>query len=214
MEEIIKNYLWISKINNIDNVKLYETCCKIDKKLKELLPPIEVEHIYGCFTSFYHDHYNFLTFNCPEIHKLHTNLIKNLSPLIDPDTRYYMRCWVNLFDQGMNIDWHNHWLPQYKAYHGFYCVNTEGDTNSYTDYKIPGNAEIIRIMSEDGLLVFGKSDGDLHKSSPWQNKDKFRITIAFDVIPEESLNALWPDYNNYSVNNFIPLIKYSDFMDK
>jgi hypothetical protein len=215
MKTIVQDYLWFTKLSNIDNNTLYDTCCKIDKKLREVLPPIAEDNFYGCFSSYYHPKYNLLTFHSRELHKLHTNIVKNVMPLVDKNTQYYIRCWVNLFEPGMNIDWHMHWLPEAKAYHGFYCVNTQGESQSYTDYRIPGQPNEIRVMSEDGLLVFGKSDDDRHKSSPWENNDKYRITIAFDIVPGESLEKYWPDYNNgYSINNFIPMVKYQDITDK
>jgi len=204
MKEIVTNYLWIDKITNIDNKKLYETCCHIDKKLKLVLPPIEEENFYGCFTSYYHQHYNLFTFACPELHKLYGELSKRVLLHVDQNTQYYMRCWVNLFEPGSNIDWHAHWEPEFKAYHGFYCVNTEGPEESYTDYRIPGQSQEVRVMSEDGLLVFGKSDDDRHRSSPWSNTGNYRITIAFDVIPINSVKRN-DQFDNYILNNYIPL---------
>jgi hypothetical protein len=202
MREIVKDYLWFYKLDDIDNAKLYDTCVAIDKKLRTVFPPVPDDNFYGCFTSYYHSSYNLFTFTSPELHKLYKNLVKNVLPHVDQNTQYYIRCWVNLFEPGMNIDWHGHWRPECKAYHGFYCVNTEGVNDSYTDYRIPGQQE-IRVMSEDGLLVFGKSDDDRHRSSPWENSGKCRMTIAFDVIPIEALNSI--DYTEHLLHNYIPL---------
>ena len=214
MKTIVQDYLWFTKLPNIDNENLYDTCCKIDKKLREVLPPVSEDNIYGCFSSYHHSNYNLLTFYSHELHKLHTTIVKNVMPLVDQDVQYYIRCWVNLFEPGMNIDWHYHWPPEARAYHGFYCVNTQGNNKSYTDYRIPGQTNEIRVMSEDGLLVFGKSDDDRHRSSPWENTDKYRITIAFDIVPLESLDKLCPSYDGYTINNFIPIMKYQDITDK
>jgi hypothetical protein len=116
-------------------------------------------------------------------------MIKHLPDVLLKEKTYYMRCWVNLFDKGKNIDWHSHWQPHFKTYHGFYCVNTEGEHPSHTDYKIPNVADIITIPSYDGLCVIGKSEGDGHRSSEWLNDGKYRVTIAFDIIPVELLKS-------------------------
>ena len=206
MKEIVPNYLWIDKFTDIDNEKLYQTCLSVDSRLRKEFPPIDEANAYGCFTSYYHYKYNLLTFACTELHKLYGYLLTRLCPHLDQNTQYYVRCWANLFDKDANIDWHSHWPSEAKAYHGFYCVNTEGESESYTDYRIPGSMKEIRIMSEDGLLVFGKSDGDEHRSSPWENIGKYRITIAFDIIPFESLGVV-PNYDPYLIHDYIPLSK-------
>ena len=60
MENVIKDYLWLFKFENIDNRKLYQTCCEVEKELKKNFPPIEDDK-YGCFTSYYHTKYNLLS---------------------------------------------------------------------------------------------------------------------------------------------------------
>jgi hypothetical protein len=204
MKEAIADYLWTEQLTDIDNDKLYNTCIEVDKRLRIELPPAP-ENGYGCFTSYHHKSYNLFTFACPELHKLYAHMIRNFSPLLAPEKKYYIRCWVNLFEPGMNIDWHSHWSSEYKAWHGFYCVNTEGESRSYTDYMVPGH-NITRVMSKNGLLVFGKSDGDEHRSSPWETSKKYRMTIAFDVIPLESIRP-GLEFDNYLVHNYIPLAK-------
>lgn len=213
MKEVLQGYLWTFEFDDIDNDKLYTTCLNVEEDLKRLLPPIPTEshNGYGCFTSYYHKHYNLFSYPCSELNKLYTNLCKTLHTVMFSDKQYYMRSWVNLFDTKKNIDWHSHWKPEYQSYHGFYCVNTEGKNKSYTDYKIPNVADTYRIMSRDGRCVFGKSDGDQHRSSEWLNDDKYRVTIAFDIIPvgmlrtkEEFTHTL--ESESY-LHNFIPLAK-------
>ena len=206
MKDIVENYLWTDKISDIDNEKLYQTCVGIEQRLKKEFPPITEFNGYGCFSSFYHTKYNLLTFACPELHKLYGHMVTKLTSHLDQNTQYYIRCWANLFDTKKNIGWHNHWEPEYKAYHGFYCVNTQGEYMSYTEYRIPGIQHDVRIVSEDGLLVFGKSDGDIHRTSRWLNTDKFRVTIAFDIAPIEALPK-GIDYSDFNINNYIPLFK-------
>jgi len=205
MNEIVKEYLWTFDINNINNDVLYNTCCHVEDFLRSKYPE-PVKNNYGCFTAYHHAKYNLFLFACPELHKLYNEICIKASSVIDKNKLYYIRCWPNLFRAGTNIDWHAHFEPESKSYHGFYCVNTEGSISSYTDYRIPGIPE-IRVPSKNGLMVLGKSDGDKHRSSTWENQDKFRITIAFDIIPGESLRPLNKFNDNYYHTNYVPIFK-------
>lgn len=200
MNIVVNDYLWTEHFTDIDNKKLYETCLMVERALLSFLPYEEGD--YGCATSYYHRAYNLFSFPCTELQKLHTNVSQVMTKLVNE--QLYVRCWVNLFKQSKNINWHSHFEPEFNAYHGFYCVNTE-DIPSYTEYNIPGH-EIVKVDSKDGLLVLGKSAGDKHRSSVWHHPDKYRITIAFDAIP---VNKLRPraDFDGLIMHNFIPLAK-------
>jgi hypothetical protein len=209
MKEIVKDYLWTFDFHGIDNEKLYKTCIDVEEALKNFYPPIKENNKYNSFTGYYHQQYNLFNFPCPNLAKLYKNMINQFPQVIDTGKEYYVRCWVNLFEKGRNIDWHSHWNPRYKTYHGFYCVNTEGEHPSHTDYKIPNVSDIITIPSHDGLCVIGKSEGDGHRSSKWLNDGKFRVTIAFDLIPVEVLKSdekfLYLEVNPTLIHNFIPM---------
>ena len=210
MNIVIPDYLWLTQWDNIDNNALYDTCINAEHELSQIFPPVK-DGIYGCFTSVYHDHYNLFAFPCKQLSELYMNMAKTFGQVIRPG-KYYIRAWVNLFPKNKNIDWHSHWDAKYKTYHGFYCVNTQGEHESYTDYAVPAliGENICRIKSFDGLCVLGKSERDQHMSSPWLNDGKPRVTIAFDVIP---LEALRPEehfthikINPLYLHNFIPLL--------
>ena len=113
--------------------------------------------------------------------------------------KYYTQCWLNVYRAGDYIDWHYHWEPEVKAWHGFYCVDVE--PNSETSYRIPGKDD-VHIRSQNNLLVISKSDGDLHKSSEWDDTSRPRITIAFDIIPSDKL---YDGFYNKKVNHWVPI---------
>jgi hypothetical protein len=209
MKEIVKDYLWTFDFNGIDNEKLYNTCIDVEEALKKYYPPLPEKNIFSSFTNYYHQQYNLFNFPCPNLAHLYKNMISYFPNVINTGKQYYIRCWVNLFDKGKNIDWHSHWEPKYKTYHGFYCVNTEGEYPSHTDYKVPNVSDIITIPSYDGLCVIGKSEGDGHRSSEWLNDGKYRVTIAFDIIPIEVLKSdekfLHLEVNPSLLHNFIPM---------
>ena len=210
MNNVIPDYLWLTQWDNIDNDALYNTCVNVEHELSQIFPPVK-DGIYGCFTSVYHDHYNLFSFPCKQLSELYMNMAKTFGQVLRPG-KYYIRSWVNLFPKGKNIDWHSHWDAKYKTYHGFYCVNTQGEHESYTDYAVPAliGENICRIKSFDGLCVLGKSEGDQHMSSPWLNDGKPRVTIAFDIIPLEALRPhdhfTHIQINPLYLHNFIPLL--------
>ena len=49
-------------------------------------------------------------------------------------------------------------------------------------------------------MVVGKSENDRHRSSIWNEEHRPRITIAFDIVPIESVD------DPLEANYFIPLM--------
>jgi hypothetical protein len=207
MKEISKDYLWTFDLEGINNDVLFDTCCEVEKYILSTFGKVSESNVYGCPTSYHHRKYNLFTFPCTELQNLYFKMNKAIAQVILPDTRYYIRCWVNLFEKGQHIDWHGHWRAKQKTYHGFYCVNTEGEVPSYTRYRIPDVEGEVVVDSKNGLLVIGKSENDEHQSSIWQNDGKPRVTIAFDVIPFVSLRPNL-DFRNLLLNNYIPMITH------
>ena len=189
----VDNYLFSKKINTIDNEVLSKDCLDIEKKLLTTFPVID-KKFYGTLSTAHHHEYNMLTFPAKEINKLYYELQSMICPYLE-DRTYYIKSWLNVFRKGQKIDWHDHWPYKLKVWHGFYCVQVG---KIYTEYKIPEVKNIIKIISEEGLIVFGKSDGDKHRSSPWRETKRHRITIAFDIIPIESIES------KLQGNHFIP----------
>ena len=66
-------------------------------------------------------------------------------------------------------------------------------------HKIPLTEQVVEIDSYNNLLVIGKSDRDMHKTSDWDNPDVPRVTIAFDILPLATV----PAFNE--INHWIPL---------
>jgi hypothetical protein len=199
------DYLYGFKLNSIDNIKLMEDCLYVENFILKNFQPLPITEqpdafkIYGNNATAQHPKYNLFTFPIEQLNKLYYEIVKNTCKFLNKEKCYMLKSWLNVFRKGQKINWHSHWGPQFKVWHGFYCVNTE---ESYTEYSIPNVKDIIKVKSENGLLVFGKSDGDLHKSSEWQNNEVPRITIAFDVVPIDALKQT----KNYKldINHFIP----------
>jgi len=197
METIVEDYLWTVDLGQeIDKKILTMQCMAMEKLLlSKFTVEEDVSSVYGTFTTKLFREYNFFTFTSPEILALYSKLVTHLTPLIDPKRQYVMQAWLNIYRSGQFIDWHTHWESELGAYHGFYCLNV-GD--SKTHYRFDADKEkVYTVDDKDGLIVFGKSAGDEHKSSEWNETDP-RITIAFDLIPVESIKE------QFIINHYIP----------
>ena len=187
------NYLFSKKIDSINNSTLVKDCLDIEKMLLTTFPNIDKKW-YGSLSTAHHERYNILTFPTKELQKLYFELHNLICPYLE-NRVYLIKSWLNVFRKGESVNWHDHWKPDAKVWHGFYCAQVG---KSHTEYKIPGIKKTIKIKSQEGLIVFGKSDGDKHRSSPWKETTKPRVTIAFDIIPLDSIES------KLHGNHFIP----------
>jgi hypothetical protein len=202
MNTIVNDYLYSFQLNSIDNEKLFNRCLVMEKIILETTPHAE-KSLYGTRTGARHDSYNLFTFPVKELHQLYGEMVRTITPLLDKDTTYIMKGWMNVYHKGDNINWHTHWPSKDKVWHGFYCVNV-GENESATIYKIPGIEEDVIVTSKNGLLVIGKSDDDKHSSTIWKG-NKPRITLAFDIIPHWAANPNEDtDMNNLKLHYYIP----------
>ena len=192
---VVDDYLWTFKLD-LDTSKFYDQCLDVNNTIIEMFGSPEEEHQYGSDSAYYHNKYNFLTSFSPNNHRLF-GLLQQCSMKIVRNDHYYIRCWLNKYDESKNIEWHRHWDADDKSYHGFYCVNVEGDNLSSAQYRIPNHGE-VEIISRNNILVIGKSEDDYHRSTPWLNNGS-RITIAFDIVPVTKCHAK-------KLNDVIPLI--------
>ena len=139
---------------------------------------------YGSYYTALFKEYNSLLTPTPGFHELY-NLIKecfyNLPEEERRDERFFIQCWLNIYDSGRFIDWHNHWPIEHDVWHGFYCASIPNDSGTW--YRIPSLSEELYIPSVEGKMVIGKSANDMHKSTPVYGGEEKRITIAFDLVP-------------------------------
>lgn len=104
---------------------------------------------------------------------------------------YYVRGWFNreiktdTFSHDPRTNnrlFHDH-LGGYPApdFHGYFCVNAEP---SITYYKIDKETVYENTNINNRLIV--SENGYPHSRGDW-NEDKFRITIAYDIVPFQRL---------------------------
>jgi hypothetical protein len=185
MNTIVNDYLYSFQIDSINNEKLFNKCLVVENIIIHTTPPVE-KGWYGNLASAKNQSYNLFTFPVTELHQLYGEMVKNITPLLDKDTTYVLKSWMNVYRKGDRVNWHTHWPSEYKVWHGFYCVNV-GENESATIYKIPGIEDNISVTSKNGLLVIGKSENDKHSSTIWQG-ERPRITLAFDIVPVLAAN--------------------------
>ena len=169
---------------SIDNAELMRSCLYAENYLQKS-NVLKVEGgLYGNKTSAAYGEYNLLSFPINSFQVLYHSIVSVIKPCL-PNEPHVLQCWLNVFRGGEFIVWHSHLNKTYRPIHGFYCVNV---TPSYTEYEfmhIPDKT--FKVDSKEGLLVFGKSNDDRHRSSPWSKDSEPRITIAFDIIPVSTL---------------------------
>lgn len=135
------------------------------------------------------DKYNYLLYPVPGNHELYTVIRETFHAALNHskwnvEKSYHIQCWLNVYRKGEYINWHSHGTPDMHSWHGFFCLDVE--PNSSTTYKFPDQDHGIVVHSQNNLIVLGPSNGDLHKSSEW-NEESPRVTIAFDITPSRIL---------------------------
>lgn len=189
---------------NLDLEKLKSSCLKIEDIVTQFPtdprwvdnknhknPPATVRTISS---------YNFLTFPYPQIHNLY-KAIQNFFYQVEKseygnngERNYYILSWLNVYHENESLDWHTHTYNTPRAWHGFFCVDTEP---SNTLYKF-ANQSHLSVECKNNSMVIALSENNYHKTEKWLDKTKPRITVAFDIIPEQGLREVKP-------NRWIPL---------
>jgi hypothetical protein len=191
-ETVSEGYLWARPLWGIDNRDLLDECLFIESVLRATIVDPREDGNYGSFSSSNFREYNTFTFPSRQLYCLYDQIRHWVRDYIDPYETYALQSWINVFRQGGHITWHDHYKAGQGVLHGYYCVNV-GDTK--TEYQIPDRPE-CSVQNRDGLLVWGLSEGDQHRSEPWWGEEP-RVTIAFDVIPTKIIS-----YERY--NHFLP----------
>jgi hypothetical protein len=207
---LLSDYVWIRKLNlNVNTIK--QSCIKMESFINENFPDYKQSPLYEQTnkvlesnspdtTNAYFD-YNLMLYPQQGFHELFVSIRETFNLIRRKNNikfnQFYMQCWLNTYDVGQKLEWHGHFPPEVKSWHGFYCVNVK---DSITSYRIPPNGGLININCADDLLVISKSDGDTHCTSDWTHENDKRITIAFDIVPAPFIAS-----QKMLLNHWIPL---------
>jgi hypothetical protein len=135
--------------------------------------------------------YNVFQFHNKEIHNLYSAVSEMIKEACDyygidfKEKNYMIQGWFNfdkfkkpepLPDEFLHDHMNGKGAPDF---HGYYCVNAE-PSNTY--YKIGGiNGERFANVNVNNRAILSET-GHPHGIQSWE-KDDFRITIAYDVVP-------------------------------
>lgn len=103
-----------------------------------------------------------------------------------PSGTYYLHIWINILRFDESIGWHYHRIPDDKSWHGVYYVFAEG---SYTIFGDNYNVTKV-IPSKNGFLSMTETDEKMDATDIWQNKDKHRVTLGYDIYTKPYPQAI------------------------
>jgi hypothetical protein len=199
----ISDYIHTAKLN-LDLEKLKIGCKDMMNAIennfwRSVKTPVQKPAFKTAESTTYFDQYNLLMYPFDQFHELYNEIKQVFHTIHTSDEKHYIQCWLNHYNEGDFIDYHSHWLPEKRTWHGFVCVDCEP---SKTTYRLPkgsdGKNQIVDVPSINNTLVISKSNGDLHRTWPWPYSDRPRLTIAFDIIPRENVQIEW-------LNHWVPI---------
>lgn len=182
--KIYANYITTAMLN-LDTAKIKNSCYKLNDIIKNFKTTENgYDDLAGLSpkTTKVHEQYNLFMHRFEGFHALYFEIQKLFYQIKTNQDEYYIQCWLNLYTKGQFVDWHQHYPPAHNTYHGFYCVDCEP---SKTTYRLPEVEDDTDVISKNNLLVMSKSNGDWHRTWPWEFENKDRITIAFDIVPRD-----------------------------
>ena len=189
---------------SLDLQKLKLSCLKVENIVKDLTE----DQIWGGLkgqpnppnTIKKNNQYTFLSYPFPQVHNLY-KAIQSFFYEAEKDyysvnlkCNYFIKSWINVYYENEFLDWHGHFYEASRAWHGFFCVDTEP---SITSYRFTDGFS-LDAECKNNTIILGLSDTNKHKTQQWIEKNRPRITIAFDIMPEQNLK-------NYSSNLWIPI---------
>lgn len=194
MNKVIDGLYFVDNCGlNLD--KLKTSCIQISEEINNLSIINNLDKAYqqvgAPVTTKFNAFYNFFTFPYPEVHTLFKAIQKNFYALEklhygkNLNQNYYLTAWLNLYNKDEFVDWHSHHDMRPWSWHGFFCVDT---VPSYTSYrKLNNDNDIVDIESLNDRMIMGLCESYIHRTYPWHDESKPRITVAFDIASEKVL---------------------------
>lgn len=148
--------------------------------------------------------YNVFLFDHPGILALQEGLRSAIAEAVDyydlsKDLKFKLRGWFN-FDQKADssgsvnptkdsVFFHDHMGGEgAPVFHGYYCVHAEP---SITFYDIDRKGNIFENINKNNRLILSET-GHPHGRDDWHD-DKPRITVAYDISPNQHMGGDWID---------------------
>ena len=121
------------------------------------------------------------------------DIFKNIRKFSKTKKPLWFQCWLNFHEKDELLDWHNH---SESLFHGYVSIDPKNTQTVFEKYTIVNKIGNVYIGSSNKYhKVICKND----------YKDK-RITIAFDVVDENTINKLYKKYGEVDINtSFLPI---------
>ena len=192
-----EDYVTTLTTDAIDVDKLEASCLRLYRYIVDEFTGTPGRDYDGesTLTTALYTRYNLLMYPDEEIHNLYTFICKafrQASGLTEP---HWIQCWLNVYKRGNFIDWHTHWPAEVKSWHGYYGVYVDDSVTTYRVPKQDVDYKQIDVENINGQVIMSPSNDDEHRTWPWL-KHRPRITVAFDIVPEEKLLQQAPWHNN------------------
>ena len=190
------NYFVYENILELNFEKLKQDILNLEKEIIKKCPPYSdggTELGSDSLTSRF-IHYNLLQMDETKflkniIREKHDDFLNALE--YEVRDNYYVQCWANVMRKGEQIKAHSHGSNNHMYLSGNICVLTE---NTNTHYILPYFNNEFSSKNEKGKITMFPFW--LKHYTDKVNTD-LRITIAFDMMEEESFHEFVPDDNKY-----------------
>jgi len=129
--------------------------------------------------------------------KLYYKMFKDVFKIIRKYSKtkkpLWFQCWLNFHTDEELLKWHNH---SDALFHGYISIDSKDTETVFEKYK---------IKNKTGNVYIGPSINH-HKVVSKNSFDGKRITIAFDVIDEKTIDKLYKKYGEVDMNtSFLPI---------
>lgn len=121
------------------------------------------------------------------------SLLEAIEPLfrqIQSEGTYYIYGWLNVYTQEHpNLGYHRHGDGFTGNYHGVFTVSSP--PNQYTEFLSDDGVE-ERVLSVSNGILFCNTEDSQHRTTSVSG-DERRITIAFDILSEDTNSFVFTD---------------------
>lgn len=194
--------------SDVENVDFNEIARIILSKEKDIIQKYPSGNIsVDAYTGLGEDsltskwqHFNVFKWQEPEILKLKKEVFNQYLALLEtlkvPRSRVYAQCWANVLRKGQDIKQHLHAFHPWTYISGHITVQCDDTCTAYVspvNQNLNNDAEVYYQKNTPGHLTFFPSH--IPHFTTVHNGDKERISIAFDLIVNNTKSDGTIDYN-------------------
>jgi len=168
------------------SLQVYDILKQTRSKWLESVDNSHMDFANNSISTRVYDTYNI--FLCPqigfaELYKLVINYFKTKESEYQ---KFSVAGWVNVYEENDFLDWHKHGSSHHShdgRWHGYVCVNAEPSKTLYRDSE-----GLVETIENKNSYITLSPGGLYHRTTPWEDTTKPRITIAFDFIKRDQID--------------------------